>query len=216
MSVWYNEQNFKFTQLSWSPFPAQSRKPPLREGGRPFPLFHFCAPLPCFPLPPHFRAVACPAASLWAQRKKALGGEALCCIAALSGQHCVFSGDPSRVSLGHRMAGHFPLSLYLSVYWPLPLTCHLCWDPFVLQKSNPLEENPSKNDSGLRFPQDQTSFGENSCLHTPAGRDTHQTPGSGALGAPRAVGTRPPLQGRGRCRVVKTDYHPQTLFLLTS
>lgn len=70
----------------------------------------------------------------------------------------MFFRDPARASLVHinasLMAGRFPLSLYLLVFWLLPsFVHHLLWDSSVLQRRNPLEGNPFSNDLSFVFSQ---------------------------------------------------------------
>lgn len=76
-----------------------------------------------------------------------LGADAQLLILSLMNVLFVFFRDPARASLVHinasLMAGRFPVSLYLLVFWLLPsFVLYLLWDSAVLQRRNPLEGNP--------------------------------------------------------------------------
>lgn len=68
------------------------------------------------------------------------------------------------------MAVHFPLSLYLLVFWLLPIIYYLCWDLFVLQKVILLRRIHFKMSSGLYFPKISNNYlspREYSCFIAP-------------------------------------------------
>lgn len=82
--------------------------------------------------------------------------------------------EPSKASLVHinasLMAVHFPLSLYLLVFWLLPIIYYLCWDLFVLQKVILLRRIHFKMSSGLYFPKISNNYlspREYSCFIAP-------------------------------------------------
>ena len=164
----YNKQNFSHSSSSF--FSAQTRKPTVQERSRAdFSSWFFFFPPNLVSWLPLSSSQCFWSQQRWAQGKKDLRGKALACMADSLGtdaQLLALSGMPFldflEISPQHPLSrempllrlANFSLSLHLLVFWFLPYTDYLSWDPVILQKSNPLEESPFNRISGLCFPKD--------------------------------------------------------------